>query len=249
MIGKTRFEGVKRVVLFNWPMYALAAVVAAGLAVVSSTASLPSAVRVLAALGVAGALWQTLASLAASYWVYDVSPLHAWNWLTTHVPAPSNIINVHAGYDETSESLARAYPDARLLVVDFYEALPRREPSIEKAQRLFPGKYEPISRNITGWPVDQDSADLVVLAFAAHELRERSGREAIFKEAARVLGPQGRVVLVEHLRDWPNFLAFGPGFMHFIAEREWRECPAAAGLRLERHFRITPFVGVFLLCK
>jgi SAM-dependent methyltransferase len=249
VIGKSPFEGVRRVVLFNWPLYALALAFAVALLVVGTVSSLPIWVRILAWCGAAGALWQAAASLAASYWVYDASPLHSWSWLKKHVPAASNIINVHAGYDETSESLARAYPEARLQVVDFYEALPKREPSIEKAQKLFPGKYAPISRSISGWPVAEDSADLIVLAFAAHELREPTGREAIFREAARVLAPHGKVVLVEHLRDMANFVAFGPGFMHFIGENEWRRCPAVAHLRLENHFRITPFVGVFVLCK
>jgi hypothetical protein len=55
--------------------------------------------------------------------------------------------------------------------------------------------------------------------------------------------------VVEHLRDWANFLAFGPGFLHFLAEQAWQQAAAAGGLRIEKRLRVTPFVNVFVLRK
>jgi hypothetical protein len=60
---------------------------------------------------------------------------------------------------------------------------------------------------------------------------------------------QGQVVLVEHLRDMPNFLAFGPGFLHFHSGRSWRGSIQKAGLRIEQQTRVTPFVCCFILRK
>jgi hypothetical protein len=57
------------------------------------------------------------------------------------------------------------------------------------------------------------------------------------------------VVLVEHLRDLPNFLAFGPGFLHFHSGPSWLYSIREAGFQIERDIPVTPFVHCFVLCK
>jgi len=96
-------------------------------------------------------------------------------------------------------------------------------------------------------PAPAGSCDAVFLIFAAHELRSRSSRCEFFAEVARVLSANGRVVIIEHLRDLANFAAFGPGFLHFQSRREWINVAASADLALANEFSITPFVRVFLL--
>ena len=87
------------------------------------------------------------------------------------------------------------------------------------------------------------------LLFAAHELREREARIQFFREVSRSLTFDGQVLVVEHLRDWWNFLAYGPGAMHFFAEGEWRTTFRGANFEVAREFRMTPFVKCFLLVK
>jgi hypothetical protein len=69
----------------------------------------------------------------------------------------------------------------------------------------------------------------------------------LFREIARILTPSGELVLMEHVRDWRNFLAFGPGFLHFFSQRAWRNAALQAGLNLHTELAMTPFVHVYIL--
>ncbi len=62
-----------------------------------------------------------------------------------------------------------------------------------------------------------------------------------------MLRDKGQILLVEHLRDWANFIAFGPGFLHFHSEQDWQRSISDSGLRVEQDFRVTPFVRCFVL--
>ena len=75
-------------------------------------------------------------------------------------------------------------------------------------------------------------------------LRRHDQRVSLFREIARVLNPGGEFVLIEHLRDWWNFSAFGPGFLHFFSRRGWRRAALESGLNLHGELAITPFVHV-----
>jgi SAM-dependent methyltransferase len=96
-------------------------------------------------------------------------------------------------------------------------------------------------------PLCDASFDATFLLFAAHELRHRGQRVRLFQEVARILVPGGDLILMEHSRDWWNFLAFGPGFLHFFSRREWRRAALDAGLVLQAEFSRTPFVRVYQL--
>ena len=59
--------------------------------------------------------------------------------------------------------------------------------------------------------------------------------------------PGGRIVMAEHLRDPANFVAFGPGFLHFHSAANWRKCWENAGLRGSDEFAVTPWVRFFVI--
>ena len=121
------------------------------------------------------------------------------------------------------------------------------EASIRRARRMFPPPTETVRAPFDRWPVETASADVVFGLLAIHELRSEPQRTAWFAEAKRCLREGGRVVLVEHVRDTANFLAFGPGFLHFHSRASWRRCWERAGLRCLDESHITPWVRVFVL--
>jgi hypothetical protein len=87
---------------------------------------------------------------------------------------------------------------------------------------------------------------VVVVTLAAHEIRDRQKRQRFFQELSRIVSPQGKLIVVEHLRDLAAALAFGPAILHFFPRREWLDLGSATGLEVERERRITPFVRVFI---
>jgi ubiquinone/menaquinone biosynthesis C-methylase UbiE len=56
---------------------------------------------------------------------------------------------------------------------------------------------------------------------SAHEIRDPEERETFFRELTRLLAAKGQVVVVEHLRDMANMLAYNVGAFHFHTRAEW----------------------------
>ena len=98
-------------------------------------------------------------------------------------------------------------------------------------------------------PLPDASADLILLIFAAHEIRDAAERTRFFGELRRTLTPDGQLMLVEHLRNPATFGAYTLGFLHFLSRKTWLATFAEARLRVWKTAHITPFVTVFLLEK
>ena len=91
-------------------------------------------------------------------------------------------------------------------------------------------------------PLPNASTDLVTVVFVAHELRRPASKEAFFLELARTISLGGSLLLVEHLRDFGNLLAFGPGHSIFFPRREWLRVAATTGFELSAEISRTVFV-------
>lgn len=55
--------------------------------------------------------------------------------------------------------------------------------------------------------------------------------------------------IVEHFRDLANFLAFGPGYVHFVSRDEWLRLAAHANLAVASETKITPWVTALTLAR
>ena len=240
--------GVYRVVRFNWHFYVIAIIVL-GLLIVF----LP---RTLGWVNIGGwtlvltATLSVLISLLVTFYVYDLSGLYRLSWLDhPALGKPGNIINIHAGYDETSELIVSKFPNATVKVFDFFDPKKHTELSIQRARNLYP-PFPGTQRIHTDLiPIPDQSADLVLLIFAAHEIRNDEERIRFFKECDRILVRNGHIVVVEHLRDLPNALAYNIGFFHFHAARTWADTFKASGLIVLDTQKINPFVNLYILGK
>lgn len=193
-----------------------------------------------------GVLATTIISLLVSWYVYDWSELYRLEWMP-EVPAGANIVNIHAGFDETSALLADKYPAADLRVLDFYDPQLHTEVSIKRARRAYPPYPGTVSISTNDLGLEENSIDVVFLLLAAHEIRNLEERAKFFQQLGRALKPDGRLVLTEHLRDGPNAFAYSFGVFHFLPYHEWRTTFSMAQLELVGAQKITPFLTTFTL--
>lgn len=201
--------------------------------------------------GIAGlaAFWSA-SSLIVSYYIYDHTAVTGWHWLPqTLAHAPCRWLTIHAGLDESTQNLKRFFPGTAYVVLDIYDREEMTEPSIARARRMHPSGQSAVRCKLDALPLSDQDRDTVFLLFTAHEIREPARRVALLREASRTLAARGQIFLVEHLRDWKNFVAFGPGFFHFYSRREWLRVAREAGLRVDREFPATPFVKCFLMSR
>jgi SAM-dependent methyltransferase len=193
-------------------------------------------------------LFWLCSSLLVSHYVYDRSPLYDLNWVRRELPkAPQRWINVHAGVDETSQLLAQMFPTAVGEILDIHDPEEMTEASIRRAHRTHRSLMRSKPADWRALPIADDTVDAAFLFFVAHEFRRDEARTQLFRELARVLRSDGELTVVEHLRDCANFLAFGPGFLHFFSRSLWLWTAGAAGLQVRAEKSITPFVRVFIL--
>jgi SAM-dependent methyltransferase len=247
--SRSQYHGLLQILAYNRPMFVKTGLACAAAALAVALLPLPRPLARLTAAGIAAALFWSASSLLVSHWIYDRSPLGRWDWLPGLFPAPPRRwASLHAGLDETFGALTGIVPAAERITLDIYDPAEMTEPSIVRARQLSLDRGA-TPADFRALPLADGSEDAVFLIFAAHELRRPESRQRFFGEVARTLAPGGRVVLVEHLRDLPNFLAFGPGFLHFLPRREWLRLAAAAGLAVVADRRITPFVAVLVLAK
>lgn len=243
-----KYDGVLNILQYNAHAYVASGCILLGISGLWWLQVLPRAGNaLLIAAAVLTAFW-TLSSLVASYYVYDYAAVMRWDWLPDRLAfVPQKWVNIHAGLDESSEALQQMFPDSEWAMLDIYDPREMTEPSIARARQAQSGVQTAIACKLDSLPLADKNRDTVFLLFAAHEIRQSGRRVEFLRECARVLSDAGQVALVEHLRDWKNFVAFGPGFLHFHSRQEWLRAAEAAGLSVISEGSVTPLVRCFVL--
>ncbi len=230
------FQGITNIVKFNWPYFAGSAIL---------LVILISLNYIIAALII---LLNNFLALYISYLVYDRSSLYQLTWLDDISIGKKNV-NINAGFDETSQLIRNKYPDIDLKVLDFYDPNKHTETSIKRARKAYPPSQNILKINTSDLPFEDNSIDTVFAIFSLHEIRNSRELTMFFKELNRVIAPDGNIIIVEHLRDAVNFLAYNIGFFHFHSKATWNKAFAKANFHIAQTKKITPFVTVYILKK
>jgi len=241
-------QGVKNIIRFNWHFYLLSFGLISIIFLLNSFFNEPYLIfsKILYLLIVVN----TLASILISFYIYDLSDLYKLKWLDdVPIVTKGQIVNIHSGFDETSILLQEKFPDAGLSVLDFYDPSKHTEVSIKRARKTYPSYENTIRVDTRNLTLNDNCADNIFVILAAHEIRNGNERNDFFVELRRVLKHEGSIIVVEHLRDIPNFLAYAVGFFHFMPRSSWYKAFKNADLNVSNQFRITPFITVFLLEK
>ena len=236
----TRQSGAVRIFLYNWPTYV--GTWSAALLVPLVVGFVAPRFVIIAAVAAAASVAWSIASLLVSHYVYDRSPLVGGAWMRQLVDSfDGPWATIHAGLDaEVNLDAVMTGPCVGRL--DIFDPALMTAPSITRARGRTEKAHAAIACRPTALELADRSCDAVVVAFTAHEIRDRDARQRFFQEIRRVLRPGGKLVLVEHLRDLANLLAFGPGFFHFVPRHEWLGLMSQAELTIASEIRITPFV-------
>jgi SAM-dependent methyltransferase len=183
-----------------------------------------------------------------SMYVYDFSGLYSLKWIEQE-KTENVVVNINAGFDETSALLKAKFKRSELIVMDFYDPAKHTEVSIKRARKAYPPFPNTKQTGTNFIQLADNSVDKIFLTLSAHEIRDEVERTAFFREISRTLKPNGEIYITEHLRDFPNFLAYNIGFFHFHSKGTWLRTFKIAGLKTSREVKLTPFISSFILNK
>lgn len=245
-IKRKPFQGVLNILSFNRHFYVIGLLI---LALITTSYVFIGWSSILYWIIVASFLYGLIIPLIVSAYVYDFSGYYNFHWLekcSVSDSSTNQILNINAGFDETSFILKSKFPQSDLKVFDFYNAKQHTEPAIIRARKVSLVYPDTKQIDASAIPVEDKSIDMIFLLSAAHEIRSHEERVHFLKECHRLCKAEGKVIMVEHLRDFPNFIAFTVGFTHFFSRSTWRKAFEQAGFSSFTETKFTPFMSVFI---
>ena len=236
-------HGVANIIRFNWHFYLMAFVAFVILFLLKN--QFPQQIQIFLNVGIAVAMFTLLISLFVSFYVYDLSDLYQLNWIKN--ADNKNILNLNAGFDETSEIIINKFPQTDLTICDFYNPEKHTEISIKRARHAYPPNPKTISVSTNDLPFSENAFDNSFAILSAHEIRNENERVQFFKELSRVTN--GQIFVTEHLRDFNNFMAYTIGVFHFYSRKSWLRTFRQADLTVMQEIKTTPFITTYVLEK
>ena len=242
------FQGVVNIIRFNWHFFVMAFGLVVLLLLIAENANKPFRLFLIATSTIV--VFTTFISLLISYYVYDLSGLYDFKWLDKiDIQRQFKIVNINAGFDETSSLLKSKFINSELTVLDFYNPKKHTEISIKRARKAYPPCTNTLRVETSSLPLADCSVDKIFAFLSVHEIRDKKERHLFFKELYRVTQVNGQVFILEHMRDIANFLAYNIGAFHFHTKKTWLSAFYSAGFMIKNEVKITPFITLFILEK
>ena len=244
-MNRKKFQGVLNIISFNRHFYAFGV---SCLALIVGSQFVFDWDKNVFWLILVGFIYGLTMPLIISAYVYDFSGFYNFDWLKKMAlnDTPQNLnLNINAGFDEASYIIKNILPSSELQVYDFYNAQQHTESAIIRARKVssvYPNTQQIDTNKI---PLKDNSVDNIFLISAIHEIRKQKQKVQFLRECRRVCKPSGNVIMVEHLRDLPNILAFTIGVTHFFPKTTWEKAFKEAGFLTVSEKKFTPFMSIF----
>lgn len=244
-IKRRNFQGVINILSFNRHFYVIGCI---ALALIIGSKFIIYWPNRLYWLVILAFIYGLIMPLIVSAYIYDLSGFYNFDWLKKMKIEDAKDkfnVNINAGFDETSYIIESILPQSNLQVYDFYNSKQHTEPAIIRARKVslvYPNT-QPINSNSI--PLNDNSVDHIFLLSAIHEIRRYDEKVEFLKECRRVCKQSGNVIMVEHLRDFSNFMAFTIGFTHFFSKKTWKKAFEEAGFTSFKETKFTPFMSIF----
>ena len=181
-------RGVRQIVRFNWPFYAGATLGVAAASLVIGRVPREYGCRVSRCTrrSAVSAIW-IVASLVASWIVYDRSPLMRWDWIDRGAGIPAGRVDQHPrGARRIDDGVARAVRTRPGRVFDIFDPAEMTEPSIARARRLADNDIAAETVDFRHLPVaDRHHRRGTAAALGARAANRRDARRALHRAASR----------------------------------------------------------------
>lgn len=236
-----RFSGTRTFILANWPRFALlyvgmvAALIVVGLSAMRGWLSfipLATAVFIILVYFMGAGIWEA----RQRYDLDGVTPHHVL-FDMGQLPATERFAYIDLGLQRQAIGLSRRLTTGKIIVIDIYNPQWTISPWLVRwhAQQPPPAPDPRLSwreGHLTLFPLPDESIGTVMICHIAGEFWQDGDREALLREAYRVLKPQGQLLLAESVRSHTNWLIKGLAGFGLPTADYWRRLLQRTGYRI-----------------
>jgi ubiquinone/menaquinone biosynthesis C-methylase UbiE len=236
------YSGTLSTLLYNWPIFG--GLLFFGVVTVTASTWLAWPWHWLSLLVGLGSFGLILNILVASFLVYDWGQKREYDRLfeLAELGSANVVIDITCGKLRGTQGFLSRLKQGHYFLIDIYDKQKMTDAALRRAREMAPplesdrriyrrtGKADSL-------PIPHNWADVVYCSFSLHELQHQQDRQKLFAEFARILKPNGKLLIAEHGRDLPNFIAFGLGAFSFLTPATWAGHMREAGFSLKRHER------------